>query len=298
MVTIEDGTQEFDKVLLELFDATEGAYSVVTGAESDKGHITTAGAEDKIIRNFFGEENLHVGAKKLDPENATKTFYLYKYESTPVISYLTVNCPKPAKSELHIYMQKAQGFRPEEGDVWFVFKKKDDDKLTLGSMSQREWALFKQSSITENEQEEEMQDIAYQDIINRPVSPKACKISSSFKYPRNPTIAKDCMNRVDYECEINGEHETFTSRATGLPYVEVHHLVPLSFQRDFDVSLDVHANIVVLCPNCHRVMHHAEMDACVPILEQLFAEKHNGLKEAGIEITFDALISLYGLPNA
>ena len=65
MVSIESGTIEFDEKLLDLFDASEGAYSVVTPAEDDKGHITTAGAEDRIIRSFFGESNIHVGPKKL-----------------------------------------------------------------------------------------------------------------------------------------------------------------------------------------------------------------------------------------
>ena len=214
------------------------------------------------------------------------------YDGTQQIG-LTVNCPKPEKSELHIYMQKAQGFRPRAGDVWFVFTSEDKDLLTLGSMTQTEWLLFKESDINIDEQKDETEDAIYQEIINKPASPKTQKLSASFKYPRNPTIVRECMVRAGFKCEVDNGHQTFISKATGRSYIEGHHLVPLAFQNKYKVSLDVHANIAVLCPNCHRAIHYADGVKKSELLKQLFEIRESDLAQAGIVITIGDLISLY-----
>lgn len=60
----------------------------------------------------------------------------------------------------------------------------------------------------------------------------------------------------NYNCQIDFSHKSFISKASGHPYVEGHHIIPLNQQPDFEYSLDCYANIIVLCPNCHRFMHH------------------------------------------
>lgn len=60
----------------------------------------------------------------------------------------------------------------------------------------------------------------------------------------------------NYNCQIDYSHKTFIAKISGHQYMEGHHIIPLSQQRDFEYSLDCYANIIVLCPTCHRFMHH------------------------------------------
>lgn len=60
----------------------------------------------------------------------------------------------------------------------------------------------------------------------------------------------------NYNCQIDYSHKTFIVKSSGHQYMEGHHIIPLNQQRDFEYSLDCYANIIVLCPNCHRFMHH------------------------------------------
>lgn len=73
--------------------------------------------------------------------------------------------------------------------------------------------------------------------------------------------------------------------------IEAHHLIPIGEQSKFSFSLDVDANIVSLCPNCHRKLHHGK--DIKEDLFKLFNARKDLLKKSGIEITFDELLELY-----
>ena len=80
-----------------------------------------------------------------------------------------------------------------------------------------------------------------------------------------------------------------------MPYMEPHHLIPLSEQSRFSVSLDVEANIVSLCSNCHNCVHygvHAEKSS---ILRKLFDSRKERLVKCEINITFDELLNMYNI---
>ena len=77
----------------------------------------------------------------------------------------------------------------------------------------------------------------------------------SFK--RNPELAKKSILLANYQCDLDKSHKSFITK-NGKPYMEAHHLIPLSTQDYFDYSLDVDANIVCLCPNCHRKLHYGD----------------------------------------
>ena len=287
---IDYNSYVFDDDLLDLFDATEGAYSVVTKQEASHSQITITGPETDIIVSHFGKENIHIGPKRDDEEKATKEFYLFPDGE---ISRLTVNYPKPGKTELQVYASIKQGFMPAAGDIWFVFRRAGADRLFIGSMTQNEWKAFTTSAVFIDDPKDEVEDLVYQEIINRPSSPKAQKATSSLKYPRCAKTAKECMGRAEFICELDSSHVTFASKATGQPYIEGHHLVPLAFQDKFKNSLDVHANIVILCPNCHRAIHHAGMDVCAGMLHQLYEARKIELEQSGIKIEYDELVEFY-----
>lgn len=76
--------------------------------------------------------------------------------------------------------------------------------------------------------------------------------------------------------------------------MEEHHLIPLKQWDNFLFSLDVEANIVVLCPHCHRLLHYGDKEEIKPILEQLFIQRKNLLASKGIHLTLEQLYAFYG----
>lgn len=117
---------------------------------------------------------------------------------------------------------------------------------------------------------------------------------SANRYQRNPDVATLALEKAEFQCEIDSSHETFQSKAKGLPYVEAHHLIPMSKQSDFDVSLDVSANIIALCPLCHKLLHHGLADDKKPHLVKLLKDRKGRLQEKGIKFSIKALMKVYG----
>lgn len=109
-------------------------------------------------------------------------------------------------------------------------------------------------------------------------------------YPRDPKQGAIALKRADYQCEFDTGHICF-ARKNGLPYTEVHHLIPLAFHEKFSNSLDVPANIVSLCSSCHNEIHYGK-DA-KRLIDRLFESRKAGLAQAGLEITKERLLSMY-----
>ena len=76
-----------------------------------------------------------------------------------------------------------------------------------------------------------------------------------------------------------------------MQYVEPHHLIPISYQDYFDNSLDVEANIVSLCSNCHNEIHYGQDSG--RLIEQLYKKRREELKKAGLDISLEQLLDLY-----
>ena len=75
--------------------------------------------------------------------------------------------------------------------------------------------------------------------------------------------------------------------------MEPHHLIPISEQSNFNVSLDVEANIVSLCSNCHNCIHYGVTKEKLIILKKLFLDRKDRLLQCGIDITFNQLLNMY-----
>jgi len=151
---------------------------------------------------------------------------------------------------------------------------------------------------------EQLDDTKYQEdvLITKPSVteekpypvPEKNKINSNkHGYDRNPAIAKEALINAGYKCEFDHNHITFISDITSQNFVEAHHLVPLRLQSLFDVSLDVPGNIVSLCPNCHRRIHHSTFVQKKEIIKKLYQNKKEKMEKFGIEITLEQLYELY-----
>jgi 5-methylcytosine-specific restriction enzyme A len=106
-------------------------------------------------------------------------------------------------------------------------------------------------------------------------------------FARNPDVAARALAIGGHACALEAQgvpHATFIGKRSGQPYVEAHHLIPMSRQDDFDFSLDVEENVVPLCPNCHRLLHHGCSDEKVPALETLLVARRSKLNERGLQM--------------
>ena len=70
------------------------------------------------------------------------------------------------------------------------------------------------------------------------------------QYDRNQRISTVVKNRANGHCECCHQEAPFI-KENGEPYLEEHHLIPLS--EGGKDSLD---NVCAICPNCHRELHY------------------------------------------
>ncbi len=122
--------------------------------------------------------------------------------------------------------------------------------------------------------------------------PKRGESKGKPKYVRSPRIMGRALAMAKHTCALatkDDPHKSFISKKTKKNYVEGHHLVPFSCQNDFLYSLDVEENIVILCPNCHRKLHHGAPAEKNEPLEHLLSERRLALIDRGINVSFDDL---------
>lgn len=115
---------------------------------------------------------------------------------------------------------------------------------------------------------------------------------SSLRRMRDLNVSFNALKLANFSCECDHNHLTFIRKNTAIPYTEGHHIIPLKFQNQFDVNLDVEANIVSLCSTCHKQIHYGKNYE--EILKKIFTdERKERLRKCGIEITLERLIEMY-----
>lgn len=133
-----------------------------------------------------------------------------------------------------------------------------------------------------------------------PEEKSPAKESKGRKVPaRDRQKAENSLARAGFKCEV-GDHETFLRKKNSLPYTEPHHLIPLQYDDQFEYSLDVEANIVSLCSNCHNKIHYgADIEHMIRLLwEQRKDELEAAgllVMKSGIKLTVEILLSFYGI---
>lgn len=74
----------------------------------------------------------------------------------------------------------------------------------------------------------------------------------TYQYVRDPRVVAHALDRANGDCEACGANAPFVRLLpNGQPYLEVHHIVPLA-----EGGPDTIENVIALCPNCHREVHH------------------------------------------
>ena len=112
-------------------------------------------------------------------------------------------------------------------------------------------------------------------------------------YRRDPKVAAAALESSTYECAVDATHQSFIARKTKMNFVEAHHVVLMQFQERYEPSLDVLENVIVLCPTCHRKLHHGQIADKKVILTLLHQARDAGLRSRGLGITQNDLVALY-----
>jgi len=127
---------------------------------------------------------------------------------------------------------------------------------------------------------------------NREIDADGTSSGNTPKYKRDPKVAKNALAHARYRCECNPDHETFIRKNSNRPYTESHHLIPMKYSEQFEYSLDREVNIVSLCSYCHNLIHYGK-DAD-RLIRKLYKDRAEYLEMAGIGISEDELLKLYG----
>jgi hypothetical protein len=89
----------------------------------------------------------------------------------------------------------------------------------------------------------------------------------------------------------------FTSKASNLPYIEVHHFIPQEFRNEFANSIEVFANYTTLCPYCHEMLHKAVDNERKPLINYLYNERSGKLEAMGLGVDIDKLYEFYRMDS-
>ena len=263
---------KFGPLQQTLFGTPDGAYSTVTGTEYGDSQITLTDYEQFLVESYFGKPNIHRGNVASSPARAKKQFRLYP--SGEAVS-LNLVYPKPDKDELRLYLSSKAGFKPDPGVVWFVFRKGKD--LWLGAEPEHLWRITGRN----DREDDRYQEAA--EVATAGDSEAAGKIVSSMQYVRDPALAVERFELSGFKCETDTKHPLFVSRASGEPFLEAHHLVPVSLGAYFKGQhLDTLENIYALCPMCHRAVHHARCDRTIEIVDRLIKRRSDALDAFGV----------------
>ena len=100
----------------------------------------------------------------------------------------------------------------------------------------------------------------------------------------DPKLKATRMELANHLCEIDNNHKTFTNASGNYQYLECHHIIPMSAQKDFpNIKLDSMFNIIALCPICHMQVHYATIKE----KGEIFAKMYDKRKQEMLEHGFD-----------
>ena len=129
----------------------------------------------------------------------------------------------------------------------------------------------------------------YQDTPE--IRPEQIATSYGQVYKIDPAKSRRAIINSGYSCEADNNHESFLRKNGVHKYTEAHHLIPRSCQESFENSLDVPANIISLCSNCHNWLHYGV--GFDNILKKLYDDRFDRLNDVGLHISYEQLKGYY-----
>jgi 5-methylcytosine-specific restriction protein A len=84
----------------------------------------------------------------------------------------------------------------------------------------------------------------------RPKEPPQRVTTQVYRYARSSLVVAERLFRANGKCDECKKPAPFNRKKNGAPYLEVHHIQPLS-----KGGLDEIENTIAVCPNCHCKIH-------------------------------------------
>lgn len=294
----------FNEHLKNYFSATDGAGSIVTKREATGDKSVTVDRDEKsvLLPIYSSNSFTRAGGAEADGKPSNWKFnVLNPVTGNYELHNVAIKYPKadPKKMELRLYFNRVSNFYPNENDYWYIFSKAGENIPYIGFISSREWENIS-SGVDEAKAFEENyaldeDDEQFQKEIHSPQAQVGKTETSTTRYSRSPAKAANAIKRSKYKCQFDDSHVSFISGSSSKPYVEAHHLIPLSYSDEFEVSLDVPANLIILCPNCHRAIHLGTAEVKKEYLTKFFNERKANLKQSGIRLTLEILFKFYNI---
>jgi len=289
------------------------ASSIVTHREATGDKSVTLDRHEKaVLCELIPEEQIaRRGGGTTHTGSSEKTFMIWNQkQNTFLEGKLALTKPKHQGNETRLYFKRDAAnnlaiknlvpFYPNAGDLFFVLRVQDDPRPYIGHMAETVFnGLTSKNAAIKSFTKGlnlDLFDDEYQKAVHEPTVPASSKTKTSTDHGRKASIGKKAISDSKHECQNDPQHETFISGSDGKPYMEPHHLIPISQQSNFPTaSLDCAANIVVLCPTCHRAIHYGEASIKKEMVKKFFNERTANLKKAGKSETLDELYEKYGV---
>lgn len=128
-------------------------------------------------------------------------------------------------------------------------------------------------------------------LLDTPIVISTQESRTVTTWKRSGIVRNQALEMAGFSCEINRGHESFIAENTTHKYMEGHHAIPMKWQGEFRNSLDIYANIVCLCPLCHRKIHYGMRNDKIQMMQQLYTTRAARLAQSGIHISKDDFIS-------
>lgn len=133
--------------------------------------------------------------------------------------------------------------------------------------------IFNNSSSTKIEEgkEEDKNDKRYQE---------KCQVKYHKRVERNQSLSKKVKEAQGYKCKVcNFNFEDTYGIELGKEFIEAHHLKAIAQLKEealvHEIHLDPHKDFIVLCPNCHRMIHKLKDSSDYKELKRIIEKEKN-----------------------
>ena len=156
------------------------------------------------------------------------------------------------------YQEKQKDLGGKDRRVWiFPLKLKDNSMPPPISKDTLDDLISKKENFVKQLSDKELIERA-KDSISIPGE----RLVTARQYERNPYISELAKRRAKGVCQLCKKEAPFKNK-NGEPYLETHHIKPLSKSGE-----DTIENTVALCPNCHRRLHVLNDKKDIEILQK------------------------------
>lgn len=217
-------------------------YVVIKATLSGGKYANSWLEQGRRLKYFF--KSISQGEKQVFGEHFQANAAILKNRDIPILTFVRPSDTGPFK--FHGAFIYASHHVETDGSKWFelVRNREQRDVPADAEFLADEFNTLVEKSLSDSAPERQKR------LKKSPKKPAKILVQT-YAYARNPDVVAEVLARAAGHCERCKVPGPFLSRATGKPYLEVHHKITLANGGDDTVE-----NAIALCPNCHRQSHY------------------------------------------